>query len=431
MTRCFSGFRKSSVSARLLQIIDYIKSVRPGIRILWSGYMYPNFEEVLNNNPLGNNHPFYGTWQKMEFPTFLQLNTILNDFSADVEAYAATDPQVDFINATGLMQYTFGQNTALGVTPGGSYAPFSVPLPAGKPDYPSPRNSMRDYLGITKDCFHLSAKGYADMIEYHTQKFYHKLFMDDLYLLTENNAQTGSVSSLGNVADTLVLGESGGESFSTILSFNTTGMADTTLSRASIFLRRKSLSGTNPISNSLEVKVKSGNLGATANVEATDFNAQADGSGTPCLFGSNTGNGHWIRLDLPASILGFINKNNITQFEISAPGFTGGKVVFDNASDAEFAPVLNLVYKENISGVGEFIWSNKLRIYPNPATDVLYIEAENETVESVEVIDLYGRTVLQKNEVATQLDVSGLPAGLYAIQVKVGSGSVTQSFLKQ
>ncbi len=147
---------RNEVSARLLELIDYIKSVRPGIRILWSGYVYPNFGEVIQTSFLGNNHPFYSNWQRMEFPTFLELNTILNDFSAQVEAYCATDPQVDFINATGLMQYTFGQNTPLGIAPGGSYAAGTVPLPAGMPDYPSPQNSMRDYF-LTKDCFHLSA----------------------------------------------------------------------------------------------------------------------------------------------------------------------------------------------------------------------------------------------------------------------------------
>jgi hypothetical protein len=105
------------------------------------------------------------------------------------------------------------------------------------------------------------------------QKFYQKYLMDDLYLLSENNTQTGSVSSSGAVADSLLLGESSGNSFSSVLSFNTANMADTTLKKASIFLRRKSLAGTNPISNTLSVKVKSGNFGSTVNVEAADYSA--------------------------------------------------------------------------------------------------------------------------------------------------------------
>ncbi|MFM7823902.1 MAG: hypothetical protein ACKPB3_09035, partial [Bacteroidota bacterium] len=38
-----------SVSARLVFIMDFIKSVRPGIRILWSGYAYPNFGEIIGD----------------------------------------------------------------------------------------------------------------------------------------------------------------------------------------------------------------------------------------------------------------------------------------------------------------------------------------------------------------------------------------------
>jgi hypothetical protein len=115
-----------------------------------------------------------------------------------------------------------------------------------------------------------------------------------------------SVSSSGAVADSLLLGESSGNSFSSVLSFNTSNMADTILKKASIFLRRKRLTGTNPISSTLiHVKVKSGNFGSTVNVEAADYSATGDASGTPCLFGSNAGDGNWIRLDLPASVLPF------------------------------------------------------------------------------------------------------------------------------
>ncbi len=421
---------KNQVSLRLLQIINFIKSTRPGIRIVWGGYMYPNFEEVLNNNPLGNNHPFYSTWQKMEFPTFLQLNTVLNEFSADVAAYAATDPQVDFINATGLMQYTFGQNTALGVAPSGSYAQFSVPLPTGKPDYPSPRNSMRDYLGITKDCFHLSAKGFADMIEFHTQKFYHKLLMDDLYLLPEST-QSGSVSSQGNILDSLVLGEAQGVSYSTVLSFDTRGMADTTLTSASIFLRRKSLDGTNPISGNLEVKIKNGNFGASATIEANDFTATGDGAATPCLFGSNAGNGHWVRLDLPVSLFPYITKNDITQIVLSSPNFTGGKVVFNNNSNPEFAPVFNLNYGETPSGINDALTLQGFKVYPNPANSILNIETASATIIKTEVFNMLGSLVVLQQNDQKSIDVSSLSQGIFFINVTTTNGAGKVKFIKQ
>ncbi|MBK7239162.1 MAG: SGNH/GDSL hydrolase family protein [Flavobacteriales bacterium] len=38
---------EASVRARLVQVIDFILNVRPDVHVLWSGYMYPNFEEVI------------------------------------------------------------------------------------------------------------------------------------------------------------------------------------------------------------------------------------------------------------------------------------------------------------------------------------------------------------------------------------------------
>jgi len=423
---------KNQVSARLKQIIDFIKTTRPGIRILWSGYVYTNFQEVLEKTFLGSSHPFYSTWQKMEFPTAAQINDIQNQFSADVEAYAATDPQVDFINVPALMQYTFGQTTALAVAPGGTYPAFTQPLPLGDPSYPSPQNSMRDYLNVTKDCFHLSTKGYADLIEYHTQKFYHKLLMDDLYLLSENNSQTGTVSSSGSIADSLVMGESAGEKFSTVLSFDTRGMADTTLTKASIFLRRKSLSGTNPISGNLEIKIKNGSFGSAATVEASDFAAAGDGAGTPCLFGSNDGNEHWIRLDLPVSLFPYINKNDITQFVISpAPNFTGGKVVFNNSADPDFAPVFNLDYGQTPSGINDGFALQGLKVYPNPANNILNIETASAMVTKTEIFNTLGSVVLAQSNDQKSIDVSSLPQGIYFINVTTTDGTGKVKFIKQ
>lgn len=411
---------KLAVEGRLIQVLDFIKSVKPGIRILWSGYVYPNFGEVIQTSSLQNNHPFYSTWQRMEFPTFIQLNTILNDFSAEIEAYAALDPQLDFVNCTGLMQYTFGQNTPLGVAPGGTYAPGTVPLPAGDPNYPSPANSMRDYL-LTKDCFHLSARGYEDMISYHTQKFYHKFLMDDLYLLSENS-QTGAVSSLGNISDTLFLGTENGEQYATILSFNTTQMADTTASKASVFLRRESLTGTNPVDNNLQVKIKSGNFGTTVAVEAADFSDAEDAAGTPCLFGANS-NGNWIRLDLPDEVLPFINKSASTQFIISAPLATNGRVVFTNSSNPDFAPVLNLVYGElPVSSVKELA-KKSFKIYPNPTNSLVTVEsAENLKIQKVEIVNLLGSVMQTEMFNMQQINIAALPNGTYIMNVYTETG---------
>jgi hypothetical protein len=420
-----------NISTRMNAIVTFIKTTKPGIKIVWSGYVYPNFGEVIQTSGWGSGHPFYSNWQKMEFPTFIQLNTMLNRFSDSMEVYSAGDPQVEFYKCTGLLQNTFGQTTPLGIAPSGTYAPYSLPMPEGDPNYPSPKTSMRDY-GITRDCFHLSPQGYNDFIEFQVQKFYQKYLMDDLYLLSENNTQTGSVSSSGAVADSLLLGESSGNSFSSVLSFNTANMADTTLKKASIFLRRKSLAGTNPISNTLSVKVKSGNFGSTVNVEAADYSATGDASGTPCLFGSNAGDGNWIRLDLPASVLPLITKNATTQFVISAPSFTGGVVSFNNSSNPEYAPILNLVYGGTpTTGIRENESNVALHVYPNPANNQLNIETNGAIIQHIDVIDVLGNVTISRTADKSAIDISFLPAGIYTINVSTNAGMARQQFVKQ
>lgn len=408
---------ENDVYQRLVSVMDFIKSVRPDVKILWSGYVYPNFEEVIESAaPFQTSHPFYGTWEGMGFPTFQQINDLLNHFSNSVAAYAATDPRVEFIKITGLMQYTYGQNTPLGVAPGGTYPPFTVPLPEGNPVYPSPKNSMRDY-GLTRDCFHLSPGGYFDLIEYHTQKFYHKELMHDLYLLPENNAQTGSVSSTGNVSTAVKIGEESGERFAAVLSFNTTGMPDTILKKASIFLRRESLAGNNPINGNWQVKVVNGHFGTTVNVEAADYTATAGATATPCRFGSNGGDGHWVRLDLPASVLPFIKNDASTQFIISLPDATGGVVIFNDASDPDFAPVLDLTYDINTAGIAENT-ANGISVYPNPSNGLLYINTQDAPVTDVQLVDVFGKVVIHKTNVTgNSVDISSLPAGTYTLRV--------------
>lgn len=420
---------KLSVQNRLFQVIDFIKSVKPGIRIVWSGYTYPNFEEVIESAaPFQTSHPFYGTWESMGFPSFFQINDLLNHFSEEVAAYANQDPQVEFFDATGLMQYTYGQNAPLGVAPGGSYPAYTVPLPEGNPVYPSPKNSMRDY-GITKDCFHLSAGGYFDLIEFQTQKFYHHYLMHDFYALSQSNAQMGTVSSAGNITANLVVGEEGGESFSSLLTFNTTGMADTSVIKASLFLRRESLVGNNPIDGTLEVRISQGGFGTSAGLEAQDYSAPGNASGTPCRFGSNGGDGHWIRLELPESFLPYITSGSTVQLMVSAPNASGGKVTF-TGGDPELAPVLDITYGPNLAAVEDVAATNSFSVYPNPSNGLLSIDSKGETIEAVSITDNFGHILLHKEGIQGSIDISALPAGSYIISLQTQKGNVKRRVIK-
>lgn len=433
----FTPFQTDSlidtVLTRLLSIVDFIKEARPGIHIVWSGYAYPNFGQVLHDAGfLQTAHPFYDTWEGMGFPTFQQLNDILNEVSNIVEAYAALDPQVDFVNATGLMQYTYGQDQELSVPPGGSYPPFAVPLPEGFPEYPSPKASMRDY-GLFLDCFHLSAGGYRDLIGYHTQKFYHKFLMGDQYFLAEEGVGEGSVSSQGNVSPgELKMGVFESEEFRPVITFNTSTLPNAGVESASLFLRREALSGNNPVAEGLQVKISNGNIGETIAIEIEDFDIETDAVDTPCIFGLSNGNGRWIRIELPESFLPLIDNTSTVQFMLAAPEGAEGLITFTNSSDAEFAPVLSVNHNV-ITSILESIKQPEpeVLVYPNPTTERVFVKSQSGLIEQIQLFNQQGQLILQSPRGSVSMDLRSVANGIYVLKVQTATGIATKRLVRQ
>lgn len=420
---------KLQVKDSLVAVIDFIKSVRPDVKILWSGYVYPNFEEVISDFLIPSEHPFYGTWESMEFPDNETINLLLNDFSTDIKNHYASDTTVDFVNVTGLMQYTFGQNDALGVAPFGTYSAFTVPLPEGFVDYPSPQDAMRNY-GVTKDCFHLSEQGYEDLIFYHTQKFYHKFFMEDKYFIAENDNKTGSISSQGNISNNLFLGEQNGESFSTIINFETALNLDFDIEEASLFLRRKSQIGNNPISDSMVIEIKSGEFGTNLALETVDYSSPSDENSTPCIFGQNNDD-YWVRLDLPIEFLEYISTNNETQLRLSAPNNLGALVEFYGTDNPDFAPVLDVIYGQNpVTSLDEIAESDlHVNVYPNPVLDYIFIETSHGILKNVSIYTINGSLVGSFTK--HKINVSNLDSGAYIISVATNDGVSNHKIIKK
>jgi len=416
------------VKDSIIAVIDFIKGVRPNVKIVWGGYAYPNFEEVITGTIISSAHPFYGTWEKMEKPTNKEINDLLNIFSSDIESYYANDPRVAFVKATGITQYTYGQNDPLGVAPFGTYAPLSVPLPYGDTEYPSPKNSMRNY-GVFKDCFHLSQQGYEDLIGYTTQKYYHKEFMDDKYFIAQDSVTTGSVTSDGSVSTKLVVGEDGNTVHQTILTFETLYELDSVADKASIFLHRKQQTGGNPVDGDILIEINDGAFGVSSAVEVGDFNAPSKAEGNPCVFGSNT-DGNWVRFDLPTELLEYITINNVTQFKISAPFVFGKTVEFSGTKDPDFAPVLNVTYGNQalVALPKEKIKQNVV-VYPNPSSDFIDVSVTSASIEMISIYSIDGREML--NTIDSHIDVSNFPTGAYFIHVTTNKGVSSQKLIKK
>ena len=76
-------------------------------------------------------------------------------------------------------------------------------------------------------------------------------------------------------------------------------------------------------------------------------------------------------------------------------------------------------------------------LYPNPTRDYINVECTMNNVQcsGVEVIDMYGKVVRTdvgaNNDSPTQINVSGLAAGMYFVRVTTDKGAVTKPFVKR
>ena len=74
---------------------------------------------------------------------------------------------------------------------------------------------------------------------------------------------------------------------------------------------------------------------------------------------------------------------------------------------------------------------NSVKVYPNPANNVLYVSGSSE-VRNVEVCDLAGRKAIGVNEMAgDKIDVSSLKKGVYLVKVTTDSGTKVMKVIKK
>ncbi len=72
-----------------------------------------------------------------------------------------------------------------------------------------------------------------------------------------------------------------------------------------------------------------------------------------------------------------------------------------------------------------------LKVWPNPATDIIQVRLENTPIKLIKIVDITGRTVLYTKNDYTQISISHLKPGVYYIQVRSDNYTFSQKFLKQ
>ena len=76
---------------------------------------------------------------------------------------------------------------------------------------------------------------------------------------------------------------------------------------------------------------------------------------------------------------------------------------------------------------------NSITLFPNPANDVVNVQSSMFQVQSIEVIDVYGKVINTVNVVdnPTRINVSGLANGMYFVRVTTDEGVATKTFIKK
>lgn len=84
-------------------------------------------------------------------------------------------------------------------------------------------------------------------------------------------------------------------------------------------------------------------------------------------------------------------------------------------------------------GIDEPSLSETIRIYPNPASSIVHISNNYNTIERVRIFDLKGRVVFNKKydqENLVELNIDSWPVGLYSIELFARDEKITKQLLK-
>ena len=80
----------------------------------------------------------------------------------------------------------------------------------------------------------------------------------------------------------------------------------------------------------------------------------------------------------------------------------------------------------------EDITLGKISLYPNPVANILTIGTNSSfAITSVQLYDVLGRLVLQKEADFQSIDVSSLPAGLFMVVIETNRGLFTEKIIKK
>jgi hypothetical protein len=89
----------------------------------------------------------------------------------------------------------------------------------------------------------------------------------------------------------------------------------------------------------------------------------------------------------------------------------------------------------NYTGVSnQSLAATDLRVYPNPASDLITVTSNNAIISNVDIIDNTGKVVLRKshlNKEEVNLDLTTLKSGVYYVRLATSKGVITEQLIVQ
>ena len=82
-------------------------------------------------------------------------------------------------------------------------------------------------------------------------------------------------------------------------------------------------------------------------------------------------------------------------------------------------------------GTDDIIIKDSNQIYPNPASEVLFIEIDNPTTNLIYILDITGKEIYTTKALqrTTSIDVSYLKSGLYMVKIVSNQGNITSKLI--
>ena len=134
--------------------------------------------------------------------------------------------------------------------------------------------------------------------------------------------------------------------------------------------------------------------------------------------------GQWTQVTVNTNSYTITNLTGKTNYEIQVQANCGD----GNLSDWS----ASITVQTTDVGIVSYL-ENSITLFPNPANDVINVQSTMFKVQSIEVIDVYGKLINTVNVVdnPTRINVSGLANGMYFVRVTTEEGVVTKNFIKR